>query len=96
MKKNAIDHQNNEKTERKKISVFQQKKKTFMFVSHPQFIKKRCVNYENTESHGFMSMLSVIVRILCSPSQSCFLKKSNENFPHHHSSPLKNPRKNIL
>merc|ERR1719245_2324174 len=40
-----------------------------------------------------MSMLSVIVRILCSPSQSCFLKKSNENFPHHHSSPLKNPRK---
>jgi len=94
MKKNAIDHQNNEKTERKKISVFQQK--TFMFVSHPQFIKKkRCVNYENTESHGFMSM-SVIVRILCSPSQSCFLKKSNENFPHHHSSPLKNPRKNIL
>lgn len=95
MKKNAIDHQNNEKTERKKISVFQQKK-TFMFVSHPQFIKKNCVNYENTESHGFMSMLSVIVRILCSPSQSCFLKKSNENFPHHHSSPLKNPRKNIL
>jgi len=42
MKKNAIDHQNNEKTERKKISVFQQKKKkTFMFVSHPQFIKKK-------------------------------------------------------
>jgi hypothetical protein len=40
MKKNAIDHQNNEKTERKKISVFQQKK-TFMFVSHPQFIKKK-------------------------------------------------------
>jgi hypothetical protein len=95
MKKNAIDHQNNEKTERKKnLSV--SAKKTFMFVSHPQFIKKNCVNYENTESHGFMSMLSVIVRILCSPSQSCFLKKSNENFPHHHSSPLKNPRKNIL
>ena len=94
MKKNAIDHQNNEKTERKKSQCFS-KKKTFMFVSHPQFIKKRCVNYENTESHGFMSM-SVIVRILCSPSQSCFLKKSNENFPHHHSSPLKNPRKNIL
>ena len=95
MKKNAIDHQNNEKTERKKISVFQQKKNIHVCVP-PSIYQKSCVNYENTESHGFMSMLSVIVRILCSPSQSCFLKKSNENFPHHHSSPLKNPRKNIL
>ena len=95
MKKNAIDHQNNEKTERKKISVFQQKKNIHVCVPPSIYQKKRCVNYENTESHGFMSM-SVIVRILCSPSQSCFLKKSNENFPHHHSSPLKNPRKNIL
>ena len=67
------------KQNEKKSQCFS-KKNIHVCVPPSIYQKKRCVNYENTESHGFMSM-SVIVRILCSPSQSCFLKKSNENFP---------------
>ena len=58
MKKNAIDHQNNEKkNKRKKSQCFSKKNISCLC---PKNFKKKCVNHENTESHGSMSMLSVI------------------------------------